>query len=128
MLVLALSVWLTPAEAGVGTHTQLGLEPCIMLSALGMPCPMCGMTTTFTLMAHLRPIDAFTNQPFGVVLFLSTVMIAFVSAVEIISPKNRWATMITWMIAREWTFIAGLSLGFFGSWLYKIALITHFLS
>lgn len=39
----------------------------------GYPCPMCGMTTTFALMEHLRPLDAALKLPFGVVLFSLTV-------------------------------------------------------
>jgi hypothetical protein len=98
------------------------------MSALGLPCPMCGMTTTFSLMAHLRPVEAFFNQPFGVVLFFATVVIALVALMEILFPKKRWSAMIAWLIGREMTFLAALSVGLFGSWLYKIALIKQFLS
>lgn len=45
--VLGVARWLTPSETGYGTHTQLGLLPCVMKEFLGMPCPSCGMTTSF---------------------------------------------------------------------------------
>jgi len=35
-----------------GTHRQLGLPPCTMLSTVGFPCPSCGMTTAIALVAH----------------------------------------------------------------------------
>jgi len=35
-----------------GTHRQLGLPSCHILSTLGIPCPSCGMTTSISLLAH----------------------------------------------------------------------------
>jgi Protein of unknown function (DUF2752) len=45
--VLGIARWLTPSETGYGTHTQLGLPPCVMKEFLRIPCPSCGMTTSF---------------------------------------------------------------------------------
>ena len=42
-----LARWLTPAAAGLGTHQQLGLPPCTVRALCGVPCPSCGMTTSF---------------------------------------------------------------------------------
>jgi hypothetical protein len=36
----------------MGTHQQLGLEPCNMVVLTGKPCPACGMTTSFALLVH----------------------------------------------------------------------------
>ena len=36
----------------MATHTQLGLPPCTMVQVFGKPCPSCGMTTSFALLAH----------------------------------------------------------------------------
>jgi hypothetical protein len=47
IVVLGVARWLTPSETGYGTHTQLGLPPCVMKEFLGIPCPSCGMTTSF---------------------------------------------------------------------------------
>jgi hypothetical protein len=35
-----------------GTHRQLGLPPCLMKEVTGLPCPSCGMTTSFSLLMH----------------------------------------------------------------------------
>ncbi|QDT15838.1 DUF2752 domain-containing protein [Alienimonas californiensis] len=43
----ALARSLTPSEAGLGTHQQLGLPPCTVRVLCGLPCPACGMTTSF---------------------------------------------------------------------------------
>ena len=75
-VVLGIAVYLEPETKGFGTHQQLGLGSCTVLTLTGYPCPMCGMTTTFTHMAHLSPWMAFKTQPFGVVLFLGTLATA----------------------------------------------------
>jgi hypothetical protein len=36
----------------MATHTQLGMPPCNMVILTGKPCPACGMTTSFSLLAH----------------------------------------------------------------------------
>jgi len=86
---------------------------------------MCGMTTTFALMASLRPLDAFLNQPFGVVLFLTTFATAIVSGLEIVFPKDRWKMILSWMEPRKSYLVVLFSAGFFGGWLYKLAIITE---
>ena len=60
---------LTPSEKGVGTHQQLGLPPCTFLWLTGLPCPFCGMTTSWTHAAHGNILSSFTTQPMGLVLF-----------------------------------------------------------
>jgi hypothetical protein len=55
--VLGVAAWLNPYEADgtprtMATHTQLGLPPCNMVILTGKACPACGMTTSFSLLAH----------------------------------------------------------------------------
>ena len=73
-VVLFLAARLSPDPRGVGTHEQLGLPACGLVAAWGVPCPSGGFTTTFTLAAHGRPLQAFLNQPFGLLLFCATVL------------------------------------------------------
>ncbi|MBU6412669.1 MAG: DUF2752 domain-containing protein [Planctomycetes bacterium] len=70
--VVAIACWLTPADQGFGTHRQLGLAPCGWAVAFGKPCLTCGMTTSFSLMAHGRIVDSFLAQPAGAVLSVLT--------------------------------------------------------
>ena len=72
--LLAVARSLHPAERGFGTHQQLGLPPCIFLQLTGIPCPSCGLTTSFAHAAHLHWLASFTTQPFGFVAFLLTVL------------------------------------------------------
>lgn len=70
--VIAIACWLTPSEQGFGTHRQLGLAPCGWAITFGKPCLTCGMTTSFTLMAHGRIFDSFLAQPAGALLSILT--------------------------------------------------------
>lgn len=47
LTLFAVSLWLKPAAAGLGTHQQLGLPPCTVRTLFDMRCPACGMTTSW---------------------------------------------------------------------------------
>ncbi len=122
-LVLAIAIWLDPSPLGHSTHTQLGLSTCSFLSVTGYPCPMCGATTTFTLMAHLRPIQAVLNQPFAALLFCMTVGVFGVSVAEVVQPRDRWIRFSDWIEPWEGR-LAAAFLGFMAlAWFYKIYLM-----
>jgi hypothetical protein len=72
LFVLTASAWLTPSASGVGTHEQLGLPPCGMLAWLGIPCPACGLTTSFAHLAHGALFASLRAHPLGLPLFLLT--------------------------------------------------------
>lgn len=59
-------------EAGrpltMGSHTQLGLEPCGFKAATGKPCASCGMTTSFALLAHGDPVNSLRANWVGTLL------------------------------------------------------------
>lgn len=82
--VVVIAAMLHPAAEGHGTHTQLGLPPCGFLVVTGYPCPGCGLTTSFSAMAHFDPVHAAFANPFGVLLFLVT--FAFIP----ISARGAW--------------------------------------
>lgn len=118
-LVLAIALWLEPSVEGHGTHTQLGLNSCTILSATGLPCPMCGATTTFALWAHLRPIAAFVNQPFASLLFWMTASTFAVSVVEVVDPRGRWGRILSRLQPWEGYLATAFLVLMGGSWLYK---------
>jgi Protein of unknown function (DUF2752) len=43
----AVAYRLEPDPRGYGTHQRLGLPPCTIRAVFGIPCPSCGMTTSF---------------------------------------------------------------------------------
>lgn len=119
-VIFGLSALLVPAADGHGTHTQLGLGDCSFLSLTDQPCPMCGATTSFALMAHLRPLDALVNQPFAVLLFLMAAAGFGIAVAEVLDPRQRWARLSRWLEPREgWLALAFLGLMGLG-WIYKV--------
>ena len=42
-----LAATVNPDPSGRGTHQQFGFPPCIILTKTNIPCPTCGMTTSF---------------------------------------------------------------------------------
>jgi hypothetical protein len=75
LLVLFVSRLLTPAASGVGTHTQLGLPPCGFLAFFHLPCPACGLTTSFAHLAHGALRASLEAHPLGLPLFLGLLVL-----------------------------------------------------
>ena len=55
--VFAVAIWLRPYDADgqplrMEAHRQLGLPSCQFYFLTGIPCPSCGMTTSFALLMH----------------------------------------------------------------------------
>ncbi|MBX7257076.1 MAG: DUF2752 domain-containing protein [Candidatus Hydrogenedentes bacterium] len=69
--ILIVARFLEADPRGYGTHEQLGFPPCLTQRFLHIPCPLCGMTTSFALMAHGKPVEAFLAQPAGALAFVA---------------------------------------------------------
>lgn len=117
--VLGIARWLDPSPLGYGTHTQLGLGGCTMLTLTGWPCPMCGMTTTFALLAHGRVGEAFLNQPFGPVLFACTVAGAILGTVDLVGAVGALRRALEVVQRREQLYAIFLLLGLVAGWIFK---------
>jgi hypothetical protein len=55
--VFVVAFWLSPYQPDgsprrLATHQQLGLPPCTFYFVTGLPCPSCGMTTSFALLVR----------------------------------------------------------------------------
>lgn len=118
--VLGIAAWLDADPQGHGTHKQLGLGTCTILGMTGWPCPMCGMTTTFTHMAHFSVLDAVATQPFGVVLFIGTLAVALLSLADLVRPKRRLTRAWAWLLQREAYVAGGMLAGLLLGWVYKL--------
>jgi hypothetical protein len=70
LTLLSIAAMLVPSPSGVGTHTALGLQQCQFLARTGLPCPGCGMTTSFSWFARGNIEASFYVQPMGMVLAL----------------------------------------------------------
>jgi hypothetical protein len=74
LAILVVAMVLEPDLQGSGTHRQLGLAACSLMATTGLPCPTCGMTTSFAWFSHGRWISSLVVQPFGFVLALICAM------------------------------------------------------
>ena len=83
--LLAVAAWLAPDADGHGTHTQLGMEECVVLHSTGLPCATCGITTAFALAAGGRLIQSAITQPAGFVLCFLTAVAAVISGYAVVS-------------------------------------------
>ncbi len=70
--VLVVARLLVPDPSGYGTHEQLLIIPCAFHWITGLPCPMCGMTTAFALMARGQVLTALQANVLGPPLYLAT--------------------------------------------------------
>lgn len=116
--VLTIARFLPPSASGVGTHERLGLPPCLFLKLTGVPCPSCGLTTSFAHAAKLHFYDALIAQPFGLLLFFLTVLFVPLSlwlAYRRIAWQSlteaRTAKPLLWLLGALWL----------SAWIYKIA-------
>jgi len=72
-LVFGIAVWLNPYDEDgqprhMETHRQLGLPPCTFYSMTGVPCPSCGMTTSFSLLVRGDVLNSLRANAVGTVL------------------------------------------------------------
>jgi hypothetical protein len=124
--LFAVSRWLQPDPSGHGTHLQLGLLPCTFFVLTGLPCPLCGATTSFALMADGRPVDAFFNQPFATFLAASCALGLVLALTELIQPSGPATRALTWLSERDASAAAIFLVLMFSGWTYKIAVTLNF--
>ncbi|MET0287220.1 MAG: DUF2752 domain-containing protein [Polyangiales bacterium] len=118
LAVLITARLLTPASAGHGTHQALGLPPCGFLAWSGLPCPTCGLTTAFALLAHGEVLRAVQVQPMGVPLFLGTVATLGVAITALVRGDSILRRIDDWKLDR-WAL--GLVIGLLTTWLARLA-------
>jgi hypothetical protein len=115
----AIAFVLEPDPRGYGTHQKLGLPACTFRTMFGVPCPSCGMTTSF---AH------FSRGQFqkAIEVNLAGFLLAVVCAVQI---PWCWLSALSgrlWKISRPelclvWclALVAGVS---FVQWLWRVSM------
>lgn len=74
LCVMVIAARLVPSPTGMGTHTQLGLDQCQFALRTGLPCPTCGMTTSFSWFARANFPASVYVQPMGAFLALGAVV------------------------------------------------------
>ncbi|MGH7214504.1 MAG: DUF2752 domain-containing protein, partial [Tepidisphaeraceae bacterium] len=117
VLVVAVQLW--PNSAGVGTHGQLGWDACGFLIRTGLPCPSCGMTTSFSWFVRGNLPASLYVQPMGTVLALGAGLTFWAGLYIALTGKP--AHRLLRAFSGPFWLVAGLFLGV-AAWAWKIAI------
>jgi len=115
--VLTMGAWLQPSTDGHGTHTQLGLKPCMWAVTLDKPCMTCGMTTSFAHAGEGNWLVSFLTQPMGSLLVVLTSIVFWGALVQTVSGA-RIGTMIQPALRPRVFFALGILMLL--AWGYKV--------
>jgi uncharacterized protein DUF2752 len=108
----------------MGTHRQLGLPVCGFVRMTGLPCPSCGMTTSFALLMHGDPVASLRANAVGTLFALF--LLALVPWNLVSAARGRWLwvrSIEPWLLGAVIAFIGlaairwGIVLGVY--WLNK---------
>jgi hypothetical protein len=113
---------LTPNPAGVGTHREMGLDACAFLQRTGLPCPACGMTTSFSWFVRGNFLASFYVQPMGAVLAICCGMTVWGGAY--IAVTGRAVHRLLASLGPQYHVIPLLSFGVL-AWGWKIFIHLH---
>jgi Protein of unknown function (DUF2752) len=120
--LLTVAALLTPSPTGHGTHTQLGMPACMWASALGEPCPTCGVTTSFAYAGHGAFLRAFLTQPMGFLLAIGTAT-AFWGGLHVAATGSRLGQAASGLLQTRMLLLVGLLT--LVAWVYKIVTWTQ---
>src|SRR5262245_44275259 len=72
----------------LGTHRQLGLPECNFRRLTGLPCPSCGMTTSFALLMHGDWAASLRANAVGTLL--AVFLLALIPWSAVAAARGRW--------------------------------------
>jgi ABC-type glucose/galactose transport system permease subunit len=121
LALMVIASALKPNPSGMGTHTALGLQACGFYQRTGLPCPTCGMTTSFAWFARGNIGASLYVQPMGTLL--ATLTVAGFWTCLYIALTGR-AVYRMGRIAPEYLFWP-LLLGGLIAWAWKIFIHLH---
>ncbi len=81
---------LRPDPRGFGTHEQLFLPPCFFKLFTHIPCPACGLTTSFAYLMKGNLTQSFKVNAVGPLIFLSMIALSIHSLISLIKKRNFW--------------------------------------
>ena len=116
--VLIITAWrLKPSPDGLGTHTEMGFYGCSLLTTTGVPCPSCGMTTSFSWFYRGNVLASCYVQPMGCLLAFGVFATLLGAVYEALTgrPAHRLLRVLP---VRRWL-LAGVTVLAF-AWAWKI--------
>ncbi len=119
LLVLGVARYLEPDARGYGTHQQLPFYryPCGLVLTSGLPCPTCGMTTSFSCVMHGDLVSAFKAQPAGAVLCVGAIALLGFAFYVVFSGR---ILLVNWDRVGPVRLMLGLGFLILGGWAFKI--------
>jgi hypothetical protein len=120
--VFVIAACLNPYEADgtrrtSGTHTQMGLGECGFLKYTGVPCPSCGMTTSFALLVRGDLLGSLWANWAGTALALCALFMIFWCL------ASAWYRQTVFVRSIEWpmvVFIVGFTAMTVGRWVIVV--------
>lgn len=106
----------------MGTHYQLGMAACGFLERTDVPCMTCGMTTSFSALAHGQLRTSLWAQPAGTIYAVVTAMLA-VAGLYAAWTGLPSARMLRRLPLTGWM-LTLLAIGAIG-WAYKIVMVVR---
>ena len=120
--LLVVAAGLSPDAGGFGTHRQLGLQECGFLARTGLPCPACGMTTSFAWFARGNVPASFYVQPMGCVLAIISAMCVWAGGYAAVTGKPIHRAM---GVIPEKIYLVPLLALVIAAWAWKIYIHLH---
>jgi hypothetical protein len=125
--VFGIAWWLDPYDAEgkalrSETHLQIGLPPCSFRYLTGIPCPSCGMTTSFALLMHGDLANSLRANAVGTLLAVFSLALIPWSLASVLRQRALFIVSLerasTWIVVvfvvlllTRWLVVLGL--GFF---------------
>jgi hypothetical protein len=89
LALLATARTLHPSPLGYGTHQQIGLPPCTSVAILGLRCPACGMTTSWSYATRGQWVNAWNANAGG--LTLVVIALAYIPTFCYYVARGYWS-------------------------------------
>jgi hypothetical protein len=131
--VFSAAIWLNPYKPDgtprtMATHTQFGLNECTFFKVTGLPCPSCGMTTSFALLMHGDVVNSLRANAVGTLLALFCLALipwgiasvalnrpVFIRSLEraltVVVMVLLGLMMLRWVVVLGWAWYFGKSFG-----------------
>lgn len=111
LTVLVISYFFHPQANPVSTL-------CGIKTALGLPCPACGLTRSFCSMAKLDLWAAFNFNILGPILFICTILLAWISLLSLFGYPNIFEKLLAKLSTPTFFKFSLYSIGIF--WISRI--------
>jgi Protein of unknown function (DUF2752) len=104
VVVFLVAYWIDPYRDGrvwlEETHTQLGMQTCYFRKFIGLPCPSCGMTSSFALFVRGDLSHSLQANAAGTLLAVISLLFIFWGLVTAVRGRMVW--LRSWEPAAVW--------------------------